>query len=235
MSNKLPTKYVMVKVPASEDLTASTASLEADPSRVTNAVTLPTGDSKLATESKAPSKGKAHLSAVRVTTKNPGKVPKGELLMLFRYVASIDTTGGGLISQAFPWDVSATADFSSAAALFSECKVHEAVIHLQSQLPTAGVNARGVCGVDYSVSNSAPGSESAVLQLERAKMHCVAKATQTTIRANAGVMAWATTASPTPGPYAGLYGQFSIGGSGTNSIGVANALVEITVRFRGRK
>ena len=155
--------------------------------------------------------------------------------LLFRYAAALDTGAGGTAFVAAPWDVSATADFSSAAALFSECKVYKARLKAQSQSPGVNANVRSLYGVDYSVTNSAPASKAAVLQLEGLQMHSTNLTTQTICEAKAGSMAWASTASPVPGPYAGLYGQFSMSAVGSNSTGATNYLVEVLVVFRGRK
>jgi hypothetical protein len=176
------------------------------------------------------------LTGARHLAKHELKSHKGaEYAIAFRYAAALDTGAGGTQYIAMPWDVSATADFSSAAALFAECKVKHARVSISSQSPGVNANVRSLWGIDYSVSNSAPASESAVLQLEGLKMHSTNLTTQTVVEANAGFMAWASTASPVPGPYAGLYGQFSASAAGSNSTGACNYLVEVLVIFRGRK
>ena len=177
----------------------------------------------------------AHFAVGKRPSSIRGKSLGAEYALLFRYAAALDTGAGGTAFVAMPWDVSATADFSSAAALFAECKVHEARVHIQSQSPGVNANVRSLYGVDYSVSNSAPASEAAVLQLEGLKMHSTNLTTQTTVSSKAGLLAWASTSSPVPGPYAGLYGQFSASAVGSNSTGATNYLVEVLVIFRGRK
>jgi len=178
-----------------------------------------------------------HLTSVGVQL-GKGRAPKmkGGLYMLkFRYTSSLDTGGTGTGFAAAPWDVSAAADFSSAAALFAECKVVATQIEAATQLPTSGSNARCFMGVDYSVTNTAPASESAMLQLEDIKLFSIS--TTVPIREHRKItgMAWAACSSPVPGPYAGLYGQWSLSAAGSNSIGAYNYLVTVWVVFRGRK
>jgi hypothetical protein len=178
-----------------------------------------------------------HLTSVGVRTRK-GRMPKtkgGLYVLKFRYAASLDTGGSGTGFAAAPWDVSAAADFSSAAALFAECKVVATQIEAATQLPTSGANARCLMGADYSVTNSAPASEAAVLQLEDIKLFSISTAVPICEHRKVTEMAWAACSSPVPGPYAGLYGQWSLSAAGSNSIGAFNYLVTVWVAFRGRK
>ncbi len=190
-----------------------------------------------ASESKEAKVYGPHLASVGVQTRSGlARKSKGGLYTLkFRYASSLDTGGSGTGFAAAPWDVSAAADFSSAAALFAECKVVATTIEAATQLPVSGTNIRCMIGADYSVTNTAPASESAVLQLEDIKLFSVS--TTVPIREHRKItgMAWAACSSPVPGPYAGLYGQWSLSATGSNSTGAYNYLVTVWVVFRGRK
>jgi hypothetical protein len=186
---------------------------------------------------------KSHDSAVRVqrslATTN-GKKSKLEKLghtyvAYFRYATSIDVGVGGTAFLAMPWDVSGTADFSSAAALFAECRIKAAKLSIIAQGPTLGWSVRGFVGSDPSVTNTTPSSEAAILQLPDAILWGPSVHTLMHVQAKVSGMTWASTASPVPGPYAGLYGQWSMSAVGTNSVGAGNMVVEVVVEFRGRK
>jgi hypothetical protein len=159
----------------------------------------------------------------------------GKYVIKFRYAGSLDTTGSGTGFAAAPWDVSAAADFSSAAALFAECKVVAAQIEAATQQIASSSNVRCYMGLDYSVTNTAPASEGAVLQLEDLKLFSASVTIPIKEHRKIGQMAWAACSSPVPGPYAGLYGQWSLCAVGTNSTGAFNYLVTVWVEFRGRK
>ncbi len=94
---------------------------------------------------------------------------------------------------------------------------------------------RCVVGVDPSVSNSAPANEAAILQLQPIILLSASVQTPTCLKFKATDLMWAATSSTIPGPYAGLYGQFSATATGTASTGALNYMVTVTVGFRGRK
>jgi hypothetical protein len=200
-------------------------------------------DSKL-----LPERGLHHTTAVRcLLAKQPtlgkGKKRKAfggdksvEYVMTFRYAGSIATGGGGTAGTVMPFDVSGAADFSSAAALFSECRAMSATVELCNQQVSGGNNARLTIGFNPSNSSSTPSAEGDVMQLQPVRFMSASTTVPIRIHANlAKSLNWALCSSPIPGPYAGLYGSFDSWVAGTNSLGVANYFVEVVVAFRGRK
>lgn len=162
-----------------------------------------------------------------------GSNPKTYML-LFRGISNRTNSVAGVDTTTFSFDVSGGADFSSAAALFSECRVRAAKITLSPSLPSSGVVSRQVVGLQPNTGLTLT-SEADVLQLQPLKFFTTGCTKQVSMKVNLGdSMRWASCSTPAPGPYAGLYGGFWFSSTGQASMSTVSVLYEVLVEFRGR-
>lgn len=161
-----------------------------------------------------------------------GTTPKNYTL-LFRSISNQANTAGGVDYANFSWNISSSADFSSAAALFSECRVIASRVTLSPSLPSSGVVSRQLVGAQPG-STANPTTEADVLQLQPLKMFTTGRTTPLSLTYRIPGMQWALCSSPAPGPYAGLYGGFWFSSAGQVSMSTVVVLLEVLVEFRGR-
>ena len=224
-----PPGYVLIK---SEDLQGDKKKVsEKDGSMTQNYL-----ESKLS----IPSKNSSFLSHTSVRLKPGSKVSGFSIgntpkvyTMLFRTMSNQSNSVAGVDLANFSFNISASADFSSAAALFSECRCIGAKITLSPSLPSAGVVSRQIVGLQPG-STSSPGAEADVLQLQPMKLITTGMTKQIELVCPLPDMQWALCSSPVPGPYAGLYGGFWFSSTGQANMSTVTALLEVLVEFRGR-
>jgi hypothetical protein len=225
-----PPGYVLIK---SDDL-------QGDKNRKVALKDTQEGGQNLESKISIPSKNSSFLSHTSVNLKpgskvsgfSIGRVPK-VYTMLFRTMSNQSNSVAGVDLANFSFNISGAADFSSAAALFSECRCIGAKITLSPSLPSAGVVSRQIVGLQPG-STSAPSAEADVLQLQPLKLITTGMTKQVELVCPLPDMLWAQCSSPVPGPYAGLYGGFWFSSTGQANMSTVTALLEVLVEFRGR-
>ncbi len=162
------------------------------------------------------------------------------------YAATAQSDGAGLVAKVHTFDPSSYTEYSDISGLFSEIRVKRARLHLVPNRPLNSVSGGAPlqtfdsCGIavgcNLGITSTVPASRQEVWACAGAKVFSYGAVRPFIIDAVIPQMAWATTASPVPGPYAGCYGAFQLYRSGFSATtDVYDYFIELEYEVRGRR
>jgi hypothetical protein len=157
-------------------------------------------------------------------------------------ISTFGTSAGTVIASVITCDPSSFTEFSDLSNLFSEIRIVSSKIHLANRPVLAtDINADHSpalpVGFDPGITSTVPTTQVAVWAIGGARQHPLNSLESHTYVAKIPNMAWATTASPVPGAYAGCYGAWQLYQAGFTSGSVVMGLVytENVYELRGRR
>jgi len=150
-----------------------------------------------------------------------------------------------IIAAAITLDPTGYTEFADFSALFTEIRVVSSKLTLCPFNPYCQdvvhdySTGSAVVGLNLGNTSTAPASRPTVFSIPGAKPVMMTQAYPTVINAKIPSMAWATTAAPVPGAFAGCYGAWEVYMSGVDGAMINGVQLEYYIEnvyeLRGRK
>jgi len=185
---------------------------------------------------------KSNKTLARASPGRPLSSPSTVYRFRLTNISTIGTSAGTVISTVITCDPTSYTEYSDLSNLFSEIRLVSSKIHIAnrpfySSSTAADASPAIPVGFDPGITSTAPSNQISVWAIGGAKQHPFNSLESHTYVAKVPNMAWATTASPVPGAYAGCYGAWQLYQAGFTSGSVTYALcyTENIYELRGRR